>query len=99
MARIVRDAASPQLALFETEGGLPMPVIAELVTEAMLAELEALRDTDLLMRQPGGLPSGPAPVPLHRMAAAGRRDHDQATALTRRCGPDYFLRPGGRDLR
>lgn len=45
-----------------------MPVIAELTTEAQLAELDRLEDVGRLMRQrPAGLASVPPPVPLHRM--------------------------------
>ena len=33
-----------------------------------MAELDALRSVDRMMRQPGGLPSEPPPVPLHRMS-------------------------------
>jgi hypothetical protein len=50
-----------------------MPAIAELVDEDMLAELDALRDVDRLMRQAGGLPTLPAPTPLHLMARDGAR--------------------------
>jgi hypothetical protein len=50
-----------------------MPAV-KLTTEKDLAELEARRDLDLLMRQrPVGLASVPAPVPLHRMGAGSIR--------------------------
>jgi hypothetical protein len=50
-----------------------MPTLADLISRAdrqrLLEHLDQAEELDRLMRERGGLPSVPAPVPLHR---AGR---------------------------
>jgi len=55
-----------------------MPALARLLTDADIRRLagwlDARRETDRLMRRPGGLPTLPPPAPLHRQHPDNGKD-------------------------